>query len=650
MTDQDHMESIACCTAVSGSDRRRTITVPPVPVTTLGDEPRRNYIVKPEDSCNSTSTTLMSSRCARPPMEGHSFTNGAQRRGASQSQVHEVCHGHGQLSSRHHRATLEQVPKYFDGVHERFGADADESDGELASQAAQRSSWSQGQGEGRGRSLHRRSAGESRRSNRDDSSLRSDGMRRMQSSVKGGGPVIGSYDSEAGADDEDAMVVVRQRGHLRADQPRRTGQHHQAPKDWNYEEFMDGAKQGSMVVDVFKSYKGQSSSDGQRQPLTQRLERRGSSDQLRQSTNFTKSGEIKKPSESKSREFHDDSSVGSGARDEAEARRLEHGVGFDHRRQESVPVHRKTGDERSTEWSSGDEPDTEEIGHWTSVQCQTSSTRRGQSSARCLERLDSTYDHHPDVEYGFNSSQRYRENRERWESDYLSDDETSSDQQPHRSDRHHLLEGFHGSMEDKEPNRKHGDSRREESQMQLQSKSGQPSECGLANRSLSPLEVVHTHSKSHIAHDTVIPEQSSETRQSSTVANNMLIVMCGAVWHWMNQLQQPSTNKEMQHQPSGINEPVHKPQQPEQLSTGRSQKMCYLKSCASLTEPTEQREQVLDEESMIAKQFDDLCNWPRISRRKQELLRDVASTVQPTKSLAGDCTSIRVEVDEDFDR
>ena len=64
MTDQDHTESIACCTAVSGNDRHITITVPPVPVTTPRDEPRINNIVKPEGRCNSASMTLMSSSYA----------------------------------------------------------------------------------------------------------------------------------------------------------------------------------------------------------------------------------------------------------------------------------------------------------------------------------------------------------------------------------------------------------------------------------------------------------------------------------------------------------------------------------------------------------------------------------------------------------
>ena len=74
MTDQDHTESIACCTAVSGSDRRRTSTVPPVPVTTPRDEPRRNNIVKPEGRCNSASMTLMSSSYAKPETEMRCFT------------------------------------------------------------------------------------------------------------------------------------------------------------------------------------------------------------------------------------------------------------------------------------------------------------------------------------------------------------------------------------------------------------------------------------------------------------------------------------------------------------------------------------------------------------------------------------------------
>ena len=65
---------------------------------------------------------------------------------------------------------------------------------------------------------------------------------------------------------------------------------------------------------------------------------------------------------------------------------------------------------------------------------------------------------------------------------------------------------------------------------------------------------------------------------------------------------------------------------------------------------TGQREQVSDGESMIVKEFDDLCNWPRISRWKQEQLRGVTSTVQPTKSLAGDCNTFLEEVDDCFDR
>ena len=76
----------------------------------------------------------------------------------------------------------------------------------------------------------------------------------------------------------------------------------------------------------------------------------------------------------------------------------------------------------------------------------------------------------------------------------------------------------------------------------------------------------------------------------------------------MNQHQQPSKNKEMQYQPSEIDEPVCKPQELSQ-SLGRSQKMCDLESCASLTDATGRREQVSDEESMIAKELDDLCNY-----------------------------------------
>ena len=113
----------------------------------------------------------------------------------------------------------------------------DDSNGELVSQAAHRSSWSQGQG--RGRSRHRRPAGESRRFNRDESALRIDWIQRVQSLARVGLP-IGDYDAEAGAGEKDAMLVMRQKGHLRADQPRWTGQHyHAATNDGIYEVFMD---------------------------------------------------------------------------------------------------------------------------------------------------------------------------------------------------------------------------------------------------------------------------------------------------------------------------------------------------------------------------------------------------------------------------
>ena len=62
--------------------------------------------------------------------------------------------------------------------------------------------------------------------------------------------------------------------------------------------------------------------------------------------------------------------------------------------------------------------------------------------------------------------------------------------------------------------------------MQLQCNCGQPSECGRANQAVGPLEVFRTHSKGHILDETSILEQSLETKQSSTAANNMLIVMC----------------------------------------------------------------------------------------------------------------------------
>ena len=101
----------------------------------------------------------------------------------------------------------------------------DDSDGELVSQAAHRSSWSQGQG--RGRSRHRRLAGEPRCYNRDDSSLRCDWIQRMQSSARVGEPVS-DFDADAGAGGKDARFVMRQSGHLRANQPRWTGQHHKA--------------------------------------------------------------------------------------------------------------------------------------------------------------------------------------------------------------------------------------------------------------------------------------------------------------------------------------------------------------------------------------------------------------------------------------
>ena len=96
-----------------------------------------------------------------------------------------------------------------------------------------------------------------------------------------------------------------------------------------------------MEVDVVRSFKDQSSSDGHCQPQTLRLERRDFSDQLCQSSNFIKSGKIKEQSEPTSHEIYDDSSVSLETRDNVGARRLEHRVAFDHRHRESVPVHRR---------------------------------------------------------------------------------------------------------------------------------------------------------------------------------------------------------------------------------------------------------------------------------------------------------------------
>ena len=447
MTDRDHTEGTASCTVVTGSARRRAIAAPPGH-TALSDEPHRNDIVEPEGGCNPAAMASVLSCRGRPRTEMPSFTNGAQR-GASQGQGHGERQG---LSvHRRQQVPVERVAGYYEdersGVN--FGVMTDESDDQLRSQADGVLSW--GQGQGRGRSRYRRSAGQPRRSNRDDSPMHCNRKLRMHSSMKVG-DAVGNDDEDTDADEGDEVVLVRPNRHLRSDQPCRTDRHHQPTKGGDYEKFSDGDEQRSTVVNKDSGFEGQSSLGRRHQPLTQCLERRDSSDQLHQSRHFTKRSEVKKQSEPRGYEIYEGNSVNLETRDEAVAqclgrlsgsgylrravqagddadyavsRSCHHDVNQRHR---SVPVRREASDKRGTDWSCEDERDSSEISRSSSVEGKTSQTLRHQPLTQCLERRDSAEEYHRVAEYRFVCSHRYEENRERLESDFMDDDEPSSSQ------------------------------------------------------------------------------------------------------------------------------------------------------------------------------------------------------------------------------
>ena len=129
----------------------------------------------------------------------------------------------------------------------------------------------------------------------------------------------------------------------------------------------------------------------------------------------------------------------------------------------------------------------------------------------------------------------------------------------------------------------------------------------------------------------------------------MLIVMCGVVCYWLKQQQQSSASEQKQQHSREMDERVQEPQEGVQLF-GENRMMCNLESCTSLTGAAPLHEQHLDEERLISKTFDDLCDWPQRSQRKQEQLRDVASSVQSTESRAGECDTLVEEVDNCFEQ